>query len=399
MTYAENTFKFVGKLSVVKDSDKFKGYDETTYSSGWCGRKLNLTLTADTNRHSLVIRSGKWNDDSKNVIRAKTKSGHDANGNRTKGEAVQIPFAERFDPEWKDKVSGRNKYVLDITDPEEKQRLKDIISSNRLPDDGEFASMDAVHEALDGLGAYRKEFLSDWDFAEQVYAFLSDDNTPKNMKYEVRGNVVHEYNPSKGVFYTNFVPNRIVCVGSETPCSSSGVVDFYFSENAVDGDYAEDSGWNYLNGYTRYYESAFKKVIGAPIQLRFANDPEKYAEIMKKKFAAESETYRHIGLNVDYINGAQRQEITYDMLSDEQKESIDFGLTTLSAIKQEMGGTVYGEREQYVKITGFAVGFSAGAEDTVYTKTDFDIPAAETETKSDDLFDDLMDDDELEIII
>ena len=57
------TFEFVGTLKAIKDSDKFKGYEDKSYDSGWISRKLRFNMICGTNRHMLSVDGGKFADE------------------------------------------------------------------------------------------------------------------------------------------------------------------------------------------------------------------------------------------------------------------------------------------------------------------------------------------------
>ena len=95
------------------------------------------------------------------------------------------------------------------------------------------------------------------------------------------------------------------------------------------------------------------------------------------------------------LNGAQKVEITEDMLTDEQKEDLECGLITLDDIRADLGGNVYRDRVQEYQFSKIARGFTRGRNDTVYTAEDMVIKPIEEKLPegTDDLFD--TDDDEI----
>ena len=82
----------------------------------------------------------------------------------------------------------------------------------------------------------------------------------------------------------------------------------------------------------------------------------------------DDDTYKELGVEVNMLNGAQRVEITEDMLTDEQREDLDCGLITLDDIRAEVGGSVYGDRVKEYQFKKIARGYSRGRVDTVYTE-------------------------------
>ena len=84
--------------------------------------------------------------------------------------------------------------------------------------------------------------------------------------------------------------------------------------------------------------------------------------------------------------GATMNTITYDDLSDEDKEDIDCGLLDLDEVIKALGGNKVGD-----KVKEFAFNrlnpYKKTAEDTTYTMDDM-VPAKAKDEESDDLFDD-----------
>ena len=97
------------------------------------------------------------------------------------------------------------------------------------------------------------------------------------------------------------------------------------------------------------------------------------------------------------LNGAQKTEITEDMLTDEQREDLDLGIITMDDIRAEIGGNVYGDRIREYQLVKPARGFTKGRQDTVWTDEDMIIKPIEEEIPdSEDLFEDeVVDDDDI----
>ena len=161
------------------------------------------------------------------------------------------------------------------------------------------------------------------------------------------------------------------------------------------------TGKYYVNGYVMEYDRNRKSnipvptTVTIPVASKDAEEKEKKkVEAIKHKFIVEDDTYKEYGVVVDMLNGAQKTEITEDMLSDEEKEDLECGLITMDDIRKELGGNVYGERVKEYQFVKPAKGFIRGRQDTVYTDDDMVIKPLEEELPegTEDLFDD---DDEL----
>jgi hypothetical protein len=122
----------------------------------------------------------------------------------------------------------------------------------------------------------------------------------------------------------------------------------------------------------------------------------------KKRFSkAEDGEVKELGVGVDFINGAKSVEITEDMLSDEQREAIEDGMTTFEELKAELGGTAYGDRVTEIRLTGLMKGYAtSGVQDTMYSVDDLRKKPIKDDTKVEDVEDndvpfDLDEDDDI----
>ena len=148
------------------------------------------------------------------------------------------------------------------------------------------------------------------------------------------------------------------------------------------------------------YDNNRKENIPVPVTITIpvasdnASDKDKkFVEGVKRKFTVDDDTYKELGVEVKMLNGAQKVEITDDMLTDEQKEDLDCGLITLDDIRAELGGNIYGDRIQEYQFLKIARGFTRGRADTVYTDDDMVIkPIEEVQDETKDLFEDDGDD-------
>ena len=108
--------------------------------------------------------------------------------------------------------------------------------------------------------------------------------------------------------------------------------------------------------------------------------------------------YREIGLVCNVLDGAQKVELTEDMLTDEQKENLEFGLITMDEIRKELGKDIFGDRVTDIVIDSLCRGFSGGSKDTAYSDKDFGKPRIDTPNSTDivdDDTEDIFDEDEI----
>lgn len=384
------TFEFIGRIAIPKESEKFKPYQLNEYASGWIGKRLNINALCDVSSHLMRVDALKRKDDG-NVIYSFTKS-----ENGKKGESIQIPFKERFNESYIEKVAEYRKFVIDLEVPTRRYKLENAakaiedgkeIDEKILKEVG-LTNESEVKDALKESKALRFEFLSEWDFIDKLKEIIESEKY-KDSKFRIRGTSDSTYSADKNQFYTNLVPTRFYLAKEDENEKSTATLKLLYGEDCVDSSALEEKGKHYINGYEMTYDSSMKQNIFVPTQV-VVNQPKmidekelKRVERILSKFENEDETMKSLSIQVNMINGSPRKELTLDMLTEEQKEDIEFGLLDLEDLKRELGD-VYGERVnemEFVKLTG-----SNALEETSYTLEDM-VVKTEDDIEDDDDFD------------
>lgn len=395
------SFEMTGKLSIGKETEKFKPYEEKTFDSGWVKRRLSFNVIAGDNRHMLTIDGGSFKDGHGDVYLF-SKGSTDESGKKIKGESFKIPFKERLTSPRLAEVAEFKKYVFDLEQPNRRyllQKLEDDVHEGKSVTDEDLKKVgleaeSEISEALEKSKKRHHEFVTEWDFAEFVKKVV-DSGKYVNKKFFIRGNIVHSYSDSKNQVYENYVPNRIYLADDEAEEMSTASLNLIYNKDSFDDMSVAEKGKYFVNGYVMSYDNNRKANIPVPTTIAInapADDTDekdkKKANVICKKFKVEDDTYKELGVVVNMLNGAQKTEITDDMLTDEQKEDLDCGLITEEDIIRDMGGSVYGDRIKEYQFDKIGRGFSKGREDTVYTDDDMVIKSIEEETVTEDLFED-----------
>lgn len=371
-----NTFSFIGKIVPIKDTDKFKGYTETKFDSGWMNQKLRFNVVAGDNRHLVEINAGKWVDDTKNTIKTMSKA---EEGKKSK--SIEIPWGKRNDPAEIERVAGYRVFTIDT----------DTFSHRKeLEENGET-------EALEASKKKRKHFLAGTDFCDFARKVVNSEKA-KDMTFRINGNIITTYNESKDAYYSNYEVTKIYRVDNDTEPSSEINIDFFFAEGAVDSESYDETGKAIVSGYSTFYDSNTKKNWLYPINLVIRGG---IGEMGKKKLAGyerifnkfEDDEVRKISLVCTKIDGAPRIDIKYEDLDEDTQANIDAGLIELEDAIRDVGGQTYGERIQEIRIEKLGRGSSKGSETTAYTVEDLTVkPYKEEESVNIDVFDDSDDD-------
>ena len=401
-------FEMIGKISLGKETEKFKPYSEHTYDSGWVKRKIMFNAICGDNRHLLTVDAGSFADGHGDVYTF-SKGSVDDNGNKVKGESLKIPFKDRLTSPKLAEVAEFKKFIFDLEKPNRRYKLEKAaekvkegtsLTDEELKELGIESEAD-INDALDKSNKKRHEFISEWDFAEFIKKVI-DSGKYSDKKFYIKGNANYSYSDNKKQVYESYVPQRIYLADDDADEYSTGTIKMIFNADSLDEMSVEEKGKYYVNGYMFEYDNNRKSNIPVPVTLTIpvaADDADdktkKKVEAIKHKFMVDDDTYKELGVEVNMLNGAQKVEITDDMLTDEQKEDLDCGLITLDDIRADLGGSVYGDRVQEYQFKKIARGYSRGRVDTVYTDDDFVIKPIESELPegTEDLFDD--DSDEL----
>ena len=401
-------FEMLGKISMSKETDKFHPYSETKYESGWVKRRIMFNAICGDNRHLLSVDGGSFADGHGDVYTF-TKGSVDANGNKVKGESLKIPFKDRLTSPKLAEVAEFKKFVFDLEKPNRRYKLEkaaEKIKEGTSLTDEELKELGVESEAdvkgeLEKSNKKKHEFISEWDFVEFIKKVI-DSGKYNDKKFFIRGNANYSYSDKNQKVYENYVPQRMYLADDDAEEYSTATIKMIYGADAVDEMSAEEKGKYYVSGYMMEYDNNRKANIPVPVVVTIpvastdASDKDKKkVEAIKRKFVVEDDTFKELGIEVNMLNGAQKVEITEDMLTDEQKEDLECGLITLDDIRADLGGNVYGDRVQEYQFSKIARGFTKGRNDTVYTAEDMVIKPIEEKLPegTDDLFD--TDDDEI----
>lgn len=386
-------FEMIGKLSIGKESDKFKPFAETVYDSGWKKIVLKPTVTCGDNRHMLQIEGGCWADGHGDIY-VFSKGTVNEDGTKKKGETFTIPFNDRFTSDRLQDVAEFKKFIFDLEEPGRRFKLKNMkeaIKEGKSVTDEQLAEVGLTSEA-EVNEAYEKslkkhhEFIFEGDFIEFIKKVI-DSGKYKDRKFLIRGNINYSYSEKNERVYESYVPNRIYLAANDTEEYSIANFTLLFGANSLDDMSVEEKGKYYVNAWTMEYDSNRKANIPVPVTMTFSNENAKLATALKKKFTVDDDKIYEYGVEVTMLNGAQKTEITEDMLSDEQREDLELGLITMDDIRKDMGGSVYGERIQEYQFLKVGRGYSSGRKETAYTSDDMVIKSL-VEEATDDLFED-----------
>lgn len=388
-------FNFTGKISLPKETEKFKPIEKKEFASSWMNTTVKFNVVSGTNRILCVAQGGKWKDDKKNTVKTFSKSTTDENGKVTKGEKIEIAWAKRFDEAEIAKVAGFKKFVVDTGDYKMRYKLQDLVEAfenGTVTDEQmetlEIDNLDDAKAALEKSKAKRKEFISEWDFAEYMIKVAQSDKM-KDKLFNVSGDYEVQYSADKNRFYVNYHVNRVTLAAEDAELKTEMKVDFLFGEDAWDDSNFEESGKVLVNGWISYYDSNLKKNGFKDMVVVVREENDKKRNALKRKFTCD-EGIKQIGLTLSVVEGAEVIELTMDMLDDETREDIECGLLDFEDVKRELGGRAIGDRISELRFAELTPKKNV-AQDTVYTADDMHPAKAEVVEDENDEEEDVVD--------
>ena len=403
-----NVFNFCGKITLGKETEKFKPVERKEFQSGWANTTVKFNVISGTNRVLCMAQGGKWTNDKNNVVKTFSKSSTDENGKVTKGEAIEIPWSKRFDKDQIDKVAGFKKFVVDTGDYKMRYKLQNLVAAfekgtvtDEMIAETEIDNLEDAKSALEKSHAKRKEFVTEWDFAEYMIKVAQSDKM-KDKLFNISGNYEVSYNADKDRFYTTYHVNRVTLAAEDAEPKTEMKIDFYYGEGAWDDSTYDETGKCFVNGWIAYYDNNLKKTGFKPTTIVVREDDDKKRKGFKRKFVCDDEI-KQIGLTLSVIEGAEVIELTMDMLDEETREDIECGLLDFEDVKRELGGRAIGDRVSELRFVELTAKKNK-PQDTTYSTDDMHpareeiIENVDVEVEVDDeeeVVIDLFDDDEL----
>lgn len=324
-------FDMVGKLNIVKDTDKNKGYEEKTFESGFNMRTLRLNMKSGKDKFNVEIRGG-------------------INGTESTAEVYSMVKKDKCYENVKFKFKDREKYISDLA---------------------EFKKFVFVH------GEDRNEFVTAYELAGFMNCILKNE-VYQDVKFKISGEVelsqyedknTHEQRVAK-----RYLINRIYVVDESTEETATAQVDILIDDNAI-SDTLIDDDILMINGYVEQYDGKKKGNIGIQQVFEYSlsgkgDKKDKIVGKMKDLMKVEDEeTLSKIGFNLELWNRSEDIEFSLDMVSDEEKELLELGLTTEEELKRSYGNGK-GNYIQKNLIKTIKKGFMGGCIPTSITLTD-----------------------------
>lgn len=359
-----NTVDMVCKLSIGKDTEKYHPYRDYVSNSGYSVKSLKLSAKAGDSMHTLsfmgIHNSNKGDKDTFDVF---TKTQYDSEGNTVKeGERITVAWNDRFNSEILASTSSMSKYVIDLASPEQRQVRTTItrkIRNKEALTDEDYKSLGVDNDsdakiAYKNLKSLHHEFLHCSDYIDFIKEMIDGGQYANNKFHIVRCSVVNQYNQNQGegkpMFYESFEPRSIYLADDDVEEYAEQTFDLLYNGESLDTSSKKD-GKLFIDGWviSRYDSTLKQKNVPVPIRIVYnlPDDEEmrdKQVAYLEKNFKARRDEIKQWKLTADVINGSPRAAVTYDMLTESQKERHDLWGVSLEELAREMGGYVRGPR-------------------------------------------------------
>lgn len=327
-------FVMIGKLSIAPDRENRKAFSDKLLDSGCNIRQFYLNMKCDKDNFNLQIKSfmnnvKRTSDGTLNVNDSTIYTILDNDG---KYESTNFKYKDK--DKYEDRIANFRKLVF-VDENEE-----------------------------------RVECSNEFDYSMAVHSILKSD-AYKDKKFKVQGNIEYSSytNPKthEEKIYTNYNVQRIYVINDEAEEKALANVEFYITEDCLDDSRLEEENLLVINGYIPEYNSKKKADIGfyQSFEYPLGEDSEKakkMAKLIDKMLLDNFDDNElcKMGYRVNLINRREEVPFNEDMLSDEEKELVKYGLMDIEDLKQQYGVGM-GSMQRRMEISSIGRGYSKGA--------------------------------------
>lgn len=326
-------FTMVGNLSVGKDSDKHRAFEDKLTDKGGIFRSLKLNMKSNNDFFSPQI---------KGFLNSAKKSDGTINVNDSDIYSLEQDSEGKYN-------SVKFKYK------DKEKHMKNM---------AEFKKMVFVNDNE------RYEFCNEFDYSEFVYNELTSGKFD-NAKFRVIGEIEYtswfNEKTNQEQTFTNYSVNRIYVVPDDTEEEATANMEMYITEDCINEDRLEEENLLVVNGYIPQYDGKKKADIGFYKSIEYPLNAEgelaqRKLKVIKKLLLDNFDENQlcKIGFKVDLINRREQLEFDESMLSDDEKEMVELGLMDMKDLEAQYGMGM-GSRIEKISVSGIAKGYSKGS--------------------------------------
>lgn len=362
-------YGFIGTISEIKEKENFKPYVEYPGDKGTT-ILYRFNMKCGTDLHTMQIRAFD-SKDKRDIVTGKK-------GSDGKYEKYVVKWDDRNKESVLSQVVDYKKFIVDKNTSGyigQLERLVKDFADGSVTDEQmkrfNITDLKAAETALAEAKAGRVECITTVDYLKAVKAFV--ESKPEG-KFYVQGE--YELSENKGKWYSSLAVQKItkfVDKPDEDVVGSNMSVQMLLTPDSVDETDSKFVVTGYVPVYAGKDDNGKNKYTYVPLSVikNKSEETKVFCDGLKKKLTYgiddNKEKCKEMGFVVRLHNGSDRVKLTYDMLTDDQKASVDAGLCELADIEKEMNGSVYGERCTDIEILKLGKGYTASWKDTEFT--------------------------------
>lgn len=294
----QNKFSFTGHVLLPKDDAKRPFVNESKSKAG--NPIINVNFGIKAGESNLAYVEGF--DGKQDTIKTM-----DTDNNK-----IEVSWNDRLDEEVVKTVAGYKKHTIDLGD-----------------DYGGRQDFVTLYDAI--------KYLQEW--------------LPKySGKVTVTGQFTKEYYPKNDTYYDKFKIQNIYAVSDDVKDRLALTMDVYYNKDCIDKTDFKDEQKIYLNGYIEQYinKDEGSKYISQQFVFSSAKynmeneDHVKKLNYKMKYIDINNKTFVHIPWEIVLLRGAEEVEFNESMLTDAQREQVEFKIKTIDDFKPR--GNIFGDK-------------------------------------------------------
>lgn len=328
-------FAMVGKITIAGDRPNKPAFSDKLLDNGCVIRDLNLQIKCDKDNFNLQIKSFMNN----------TKKNSDGSINVNDSTIYSlIKDEEGKYSSIQFKYKDKDKYMNDLAE----------FKKFKFKNDNE-----------------KFEFCNGFDFAEFVHSELTSGKFD-NAKFRVDGEIEYSSykNPKTGIenIYTNYNVEKIYVMSDDTEEKATCTLDMYITNECIDDSELDENASFKIMGYIPQYLSKKKGEIGYyqtliyPLNIE-KDKQEKKFNVLKNLLMDNFEDNELCKIGFKCVLKNRIKEVDFDvdtMISDEERELLEFGIITKSELEAKYGKG-QGGRETSIEIESITRTYTGGA--------------------------------------
>jgi len=336
MAKISNNFKFVGKFKSIKDGIR---EIESKNNPSWKGKEIAFNIVTETGTQRVLLFGG---EDKTKPIKTFSKTKNE-DGKIVK---LEIPYSKRLDPKVIEEVANFKKIKIGDNVFITEYDAINFIEENIL----ELEGKPIIVTGQVKFDVYNSKIYTKY-YMNNIYTELKDDVkegfTGQLALFITPDTISEDYKKGKDINYSLVEKERVI------------VFNTYIEEYNSDKSTREEVPYLYIP-------------VQTCIKLKDKFDFNNPDHMKQLKFRVENLVVKkgiyEIGMNCEFIRGAEKEDIKYEDLTTWEKSRIESGDTTFEEIVKSKQG--YGEFTEEIQLKTFHSKYDEGLIKTELVEDD-----------------------------